>query len=73
MYKIKLYNNIAQKGLDRFNDRFLVGDDLQEEDAIIVRSANLHDLDYADNLKAPARAIAFKRSEERRVGKECRL
>ncbi|MCI9042093.1 phosphoglycerate dehydrogenase [Dubosiella newyorkensis] len=58
MYKIKLYNNIAQKGLDRFNDRFLVGDDLQEEDAIIVRSANLHDLDYADNLKAIARAGA---------------
>lgn len=58
MYKVKLYNNIAQKGLDRFNDQFEVGTDIQEEDAIIVRSANLHDLDYKDTLKAIARAGA---------------
>ncbi len=58
MYKVKLYNNIAQKGLDRFNDQFEVGTDTQEEDAIIVRSANLHDLDYKDSLKAIARAGA---------------
>lgn len=58
MYKVKLYNNIAKKGLDRFNDQFEVGTDTQEEDAIIVRSANLHDLDYKDSLKAIARAGA---------------
>ena len=58
MYKIKLYNNIAQKGLDRFNDQFEVGTDIEAEDAIIVRSANLHDLDYKDTLKAIARAGA---------------
>ena len=58
MYKIKLYNNIAQKGLDRFNDQFEVGTDVEAEDAIIVRSANLHDLDYKDTLKAIARAGA---------------
>lgn len=58
MYKVKLYNNIAQKGLDRFNDQFEVGTNIQEEDAIIVRSANLHDLDYKDTLKAIARAGA---------------
>lgn len=58
MYKIKLYNNIAQKGLDRFTEEFEVSDALDQEDAIVVRSANLHDLAYGDSLKAIARAGA---------------
>lgn len=58
MYKIKLYNNIAQKGLDEFNDQYQIGEDIQDEDAIIVRSANLHELNYSDNLKCIARAGA---------------
>ncbi len=58
MYKIKLYNNIAQKGLDRFTKEFEVSDALDQEDAIVVRSANLHDLAYGDSLKAIARAGA---------------
>jgi D-3-phosphoglycerate dehydrogenase len=58
MYKIKLYNNIAQKGLDTFTQDFEVADNLEHEDAIVVRSANLHDLEYNENLKAIARAGA---------------
>lgn len=46
MYKIKLYNNIAKVGLDQFTDQYEVGEDTQDEDAIVVRSANLHELDY---------------------------
>lgn len=58
MYTIKLYNNIAQKGLDQFTEAFEVGEHLGDEDAIVVRSASLHDLDYGKNLKAIARAGA---------------
>lgn len=58
MYKVKLYNNIAQIGLDQFTDQYEVSDNIENEDAIVVRSANLHDLDYNDNLKAIARAGA---------------
>ena len=58
MYKIKLYNNIAKVGLDHFTDQYEVGEDTQDEDAIVVRSANLHELDYGKNLKAIARAGA---------------
>ena len=58
MYKVKLYNNIAQVGLDTFNENYEVKEDLENEDAILVRSANLHDLEYNPNLKCIARAGA---------------
>ena len=58
MYTIKLYNNIAKAGLDQFTDQYTVGDDKTNEDAIVVRSANLHEIDYHPNLKAIARAGA---------------
>ncbi len=58
MYKVKLYNNIAQIGLDEFTNQYEVGEQVENEDAIVVRSANLHDIEYGDNLKAIARAGA---------------
>ena len=58
MYKIKLFNNISQKGLNQFNNLFELGESIENEDAILVRSANLHALDYNPNLKAIARAGA---------------
>lgn len=58
MYKVKLFNHIAPKGLNRFTEDFEVSDEINGADAIIVRSANLHDLDYNEELKAIARAGA---------------
>lgn len=58
MPKIKLYNNIAQKGLDTFKEGYEVAEDIGNEDAIVVRSAKLHDIEYPKNLKAIARAGA---------------
>ena len=58
MYKIKLYNNIAQIGLDKFDTNFEVGEDVENPEGIVVRSANLHELDYNPELKAIARAGA---------------
>lgn len=58
MPKIKLYNNIAQIGLDQFTPNYEVNENMEDEDAILVRSANLHDIEYNTNLKAIARAGA---------------
>lgn len=58
MYTVKLYNNIARKGLDEFTEEFQVSEGAENEDAIVVRSANLHDIEYGRNLKAIARAGA---------------
>ena len=58
MPKIKLYNNIAQIGLDQFTPNYEVNENMEDEDAILVRSANLHDIEYGNNLKAIARAGA---------------
>jgi D-3-phosphoglycerate dehydrogenase / 2-oxoglutarate reductase len=52
MSKIKLYNNIAQIGLDQFTPDYEVNENMEDEDAILVRSANLHDIEYNTNLKA---------------------
>ena len=57
MPKIKLYNNIAQIGLDQFTPDYEVNENMEDEDAILVRSANLHDIEYGNNLKAIARAL----------------
>jgi len=58
MYKIKLMNKIADNGLAKFDDNYDYKENIDDEDAIIVRSASLHDYDLKPNLKAIARAGA---------------
>ena len=58
MPKIKIYNQIAQTGLDQFTQNYEVAKDIESEDAILVRSANLYNIEYDSNLKAIARAGA---------------
>ena len=59
MYRIKTLNKISAAGLGRLDpSRFQVGDDLKNEDGILVRSAPMHDYDFPDALRAIARAGA---------------
>ena len=58
MYKIATLNNISPKGLICFNDRFHISDEISEADGILVRSFNMHEMDFSPNLKAIARAGA---------------
>ena len=58
MYNIKMYNKIAKVGLDNFSDDYSISEEMTNEDAILVRSAALHDIEFSDNLKAIARAGA---------------
>lgn len=56
--KILTMNKIAQVGLDRFSDNYIVGDFVENPDGILVRSASLHDMEFSDSLLAIARAGA---------------
>ena len=59
MYNIKLFNKIAKVGVDQFKDNlYQVGEDVSNPDAILVRSASLHEITFNPELKAIARAGA---------------
>ncbi len=55
---IKTYNKISKIGLSVFDDKYNIGDDVENPDGAIVRSASLHDTEFPDTLKAIARAGA---------------
>lgn len=57
MYKISTLNKIAQVGLDVFGDGYTVGE-FDSPDAVMVRSASMHETEFADNTLAVARAGA---------------
>ncbi len=58
MYKVKLMNKISTVGTSRFSDAYTYDEDLKEEDAILVRSASLHEYEFSKEVKAIARAGA---------------
>jgi D-3-phosphoglycerate dehydrogenase / 2-oxoglutarate reductase len=59
MFNIKTINNISDKGLSRLPaDTYVVDPDIENPDAIILRSQNLHDMEIPANLKAVGRAGA---------------
>ena len=59
MYWILTLNNISPLGLARLpKDHYRVGSDIKEPDAILVRSAKMHDMEIPQSLKAVGRAGA---------------
>ncbi len=59
MFHIKTMNKISAVGLDRLPaESYAIGDGVDNEDAILVRSAKLHDYQFPANLWAIARAGA---------------
>ena len=58
MYHIKTMNKISKVGLAQLDDRFEISDTMEQEDAILVRSAKLHDYDFPAALQCIARAGA---------------
>ena len=58
MYKIKTYNKISKSGLEVFDEKYTIGDEVENADGAIVRSAALHDTEFPESLKAIARAGA---------------
>ena len=59
MFKIKTYNSISQDGLDRLlANEYQVGEDINEPDAIMLRSFKLNDVPVANSVRAIGRAGA---------------
>ena len=57
--KVQLLNKIAAVGTDQLDKAvYTIGADVTEPDAIMVRSAAMHDMSFDKNLKAIARAGA---------------
>lgn len=58
MYKINCLNPISNIGTDLFTENYTITEDVNEADAILVRSAAMHDMEFSDKLVAIARAGA---------------
>ena len=56
--KVKCLNPIAECGLEMLPDNYEMTDDTDAAQAILVRSAVMHDMEISDNLLAVARAGA---------------
>ncbi len=58
MYPIKTYNKISRIGLESFDAKYEVGDEVVNPVGAVVRSANLHEEQFDPTLLAIARAGA---------------
>ena len=58
MYKVHCLNNISAEGLAVLSADYELTDSVEEADAILVRSADMHEMELPANLKVIARAGA---------------
>ena len=58
MFKYKCLNPIAKIGLNNFNENYSAVDNVDDADGILVRSANMLEMEFSKNLLAIARAGA---------------
>jgi D-3-phosphoglycerate dehydrogenase len=71
--KVLTLNAISARGLARLPEHYIVGGDIADPDAILVRSANMHDMVIQPSVQAIARAgagtnnIPVKKLSERGV------
>ena len=58
MRKVHCMNAISKYGTDLLDDNYVLTDDVNEADGILVRSASLHEMKFPNSLLAIARAGA---------------
>lgn len=58
MYNIKTLNKISPVGLERLGEGFTYGNEVENPDAVLVRSASMHEMELPESLLAIARAGA---------------
>ena len=58
MFKIDYLNPISTKGTDLWTEDYQTAENVNESDAIMVRSAQMHDMQFPEKLLAVARAGA---------------
>lgn len=54
--KISILNNIAQEALDQINSQYVTEESIQNPDGILLRSTDLHETEFGDQLKFIGRA-----------------
>ena len=58
MYQLQTLNKISPVGLAQLGENYQIADTVENPDAILVRSAVMHEMEFGDNLLAIARAGA---------------
>ena len=58
MYHIHQLNKISAKGTELLTDNYTNTESIDEAEGVLVRSANMHEMHFSDNLLAVARAGA---------------
>ena len=58
MYQYHCLNAISNAGLENFNENYVEVENMNDADAVLVRSAAMHDMELGENLKVIARAGA---------------
>ena len=58
MFQLHCLNSISKIGLDRLNGKYVLTEDVNAAEGILVRSAVMHDMELPKNLLAVARAGA---------------
>ena len=58
MYQYYCLNPIAEIGLENFGSQYQKAEQLEEAQAVLVRSASMHEMELPGNLYAVARAGA---------------
>ncbi len=58
MHKVHYLNNISEKGTALWTDKYELTQSVDQAEAILVRSAAMHDMEFSDQLLSVARAGA---------------
>ena len=58
MFQYHCLNPIAAVGLNQFSNEYAATENMNDADAVLVRSAAMHELEFDENLKVIARAGA---------------
>ena len=67
MVNVHCLNNIASVGLDLFSDDYNMESSYEDAQAVLVRSAAMHDMEFADNLliRTPNKNLSCKEVDNR--------
>ena len=58
MYKYHCLNPVSDVGLEQFTEEYVPVSTMEKADAVLVRSAVMHDMEFTPDLKVIARAGA---------------
>ena len=57
MYQVKTLNKISPVGLAHLTESYILTDKTEDADAILVRSQDMHEMEFSEKLEAISRAM----------------